>query len=85
MVILRHAGDCAHFGPFGSELTPVYVLSASTGRAQPAVLLSMSGLCGARSSAAGGHADMVHFAVSPNFSRGQICVLQAIFASLVNV
>ena len=72
MVILRHAGDCAHFGPFGSELTPVYVLSASTGRAQPAVLLSMSGLGGAKSSASGGDADMVHLAISPNFLRGLV-------------
>ena len=72
MVILRRAGDCAHFGPFGSELTPVYVLPASTGRAQPAVLLSMSGLGGAKSSASGGDADMVHLAISPNFLRGLV-------------
>ena len=85
MVILRRAGDGAHFGPFGTELTSVYVLSASTGRAQQALILSMGGLGGAKSSAAGGHAEMVHLAISPNLSRGQICVLQAIFASLVNV
>ena len=72
MVILRRAGDCAHFGPFGSELTLVYVLLASTGRAQPAVLLSMSGLGGAKSSASGGDADMVHLAISPNFLRGLV-------------
>ena len=72
MVILRRAGDGAHFGPFGTELTSVNVLSASTGRAQPAVLLSMSGLGGAKSSASGGDADMVHLAISPNFLRGLV-------------
>ena len=70
MVILRRAGDGAHFGPFGTELTSVYVLSASTGRAQPAFILSMGGLGGAKSSAAGRHPEMVHFAIVPQIFRG---------------
>ena len=51
---------CSGMAPFGTKLTCVYVLSASTDRAQATALVSKGGVDGTGSSASGGDAENPH-------------------------
>ena len=54
VMVCRRGRPWAHGRPFGTELTSVYALSASTDRAQSTVLVSITSVDGAGSSTMGG-------------------------------
>ena len=65
------------------ELTSVYVLSASTNRAQPTALASVVGVDGVGSSAARGAGEVAHCAaidISSTYLEGAIAQCYSVFA-----